>query len=66
MIEAGDIVRAHHVCWVDPRRPRQYYGIIIEIRDNALWGVGSARVLCSDDVIRDFGIWEMSPAQEVQ
>ena len=64
MIEPGDIVRAHHICWARVEKSQSYFGIILEVRDNALWGIGSARVLCDDEIVRDFGIWEMSPAEK--
>jgi hypothetical protein len=61
MIEPGDIILVKPINWVNLAERRRYVGLILEVRDNALWGPGSAAVLCGDDVVRNFGMWEMSP-----
>ena len=61
MIEPGDIVEAHTISWLNLTSRRRHVGLILEIRDNALWGFGSARVLCEDKVVRNFGVWEINP-----
>ena len=61
MIEPGDIDEAYLINWLNITERRRHVGLILEIRDNALWGFGSARVLCEDKVVRNFGAWEMIP-----
>lgn len=61
MIEPGDLILARPLNWLDLTQKRVHIGLILEVRNNALWGYGSARVLCEDEIVRDFGVWEMSP-----
>lgn len=64
MIEPGEIVKIKDSMLHDSGAQRQVFvGIVIEVRTNALWGLGSATVLCDDGDVRDFGVWEMYPVE---
>lgn len=66
MIEPGKIVKIKDNSLADRGvKQRVFVGIVIEVRTNALWGLGSATVLCNDGDVRDFGAWEMCPIERL-
>jgi len=66
VIEPGEIVKIKDSSLYDSGAQQQVFvGIVIEVRTNALWGLGSATVLCDNGDVRDFGAWEMCPVERL-